>query len=92
MKLLPLFLLAACDLTKLGVYGCEEYCDQLIDKAVTCASEEGISFDDLVGDSQETIDGECQVEVEQFDEAECQAQTALINNATCDQIVGLMSF
>ena len=90
MKLLPLVLLAACDLTKVGIYGCDEYCDQMIDKAIGCAAEQGVSFDEFAGDSQEAIQGDCQVEADELDEASCQAQTALINNATCDQLIGLM--
>lgn len=96
-----LIFLMACSLLdpeKAGIYGCDEYCDQLIGKADECATEAGVTLDEFaaeaVGDwkgkgEQEIIDA-CNEKIADKSETECQAETGTFNNITCEQILSTM--
>jgi hypothetical protein len=88
----------ACNLLnpeKAGIYGCDQYCDQLIGKAETCANEAGLSLDEFAADAdpewkgkgkQEIIDS-CNEKIKDKSEASCQAETGTFNNLSCDDIL-----
>ena len=97
-----LFLLLACkylDPEKAGIYGCDEYCDQLVSRTDECATESGKDLDAFVsqvnpdweGLTQAEIVEECNIRIEENGKSEssCKAETGTFNNLSCDDIVGL---
>lgn len=83
---------SGCILEALGAYSCEEYCDGIEDKVVTCAAEEGVSWDDFAGASRdETLDA-CQDEIDgrELSDIQCRAETGTINNASCSEIAEMV--
>ncbi|MDP2309038.1 MAG: hypothetical protein Q8P18_23645 [Pseudomonadota bacterium] len=117
MLLLSL-VLAGCDLTKLGAYSCDEYCDQVLSKTSECAeqaaqdeceaaggtdcdafSEEQLAEyastarEDWAESSRAEMVASCQSDITEAGKTDtaCQAETATINNLTCDQILDTLS-
>jgi hypothetical protein len=84
---------------KAGIYGCDEYCEQLISRTEVCADEEGLTVDELVatvkpdweGLSRDEIITNCdQMITDQGkSEASCQTETGTFNNLSCDDIIGV---
>lgn len=96
-----LIFLMACDLLdpeKAGIYGCDEYCGQLVDKADECATEAGVTLDEFAaqangdwkGKGKSEIIDACNEKIVDKPESECQAETGTFNNLTCDQILSTM--
>ena len=98
-----LLLLSACELLnpeKVGIYGCDEYCEQLISKADECATEQGVSLDeyaasvdpDWEGQGKTEITASCNEKLAESgkSEAECKASTGTFNNLGCDDIISLL--
>lgn len=97
-----LLILAACvDLEQLGVYSCDEYCEQVLDKTEECAAEADAELaeyastarDDWAGKERADMVASCQADVVDAGktDTECQAETGTINNLTCDQILDVLS-
>lgn len=96
-----LFLLLACeylDPEKAGIYGCEDYCDQLISKAEECATEAGEDLDQFLtavddsyeGMAREEIVGSCNEKITEQGKSEtsCQVETGTLNNIACSDLLG----
>jgi hypothetical protein len=94
-----LLLLAACELLdpeKAGIFGCDDYCDQLVDKAEECAAEAGQDLDQFLGavDDKYTgmvradVVGSCNEQIADKSESSCQAETGTFNNIPCETLVG----
>jgi hypothetical protein len=113
---LPL-LTGGCDLTKIGAYTCDEYCDQVVGKAQTCAQDAihdecvaagesncdemtqdqiadyiSQARDDWKGKGKQEMIDSCNDDITAAGktDASCQAETATINNLSCDDILGLI--
>lgn len=107
----------ACDLLNpenLGIYTCDDYCDQVVTKTEECAvaqceadpescgggefTEEDLAAyaasgrEDWEGKSKRDMVGSCNDDLEAAakSDTECQAETALINNLTCDEMLTLL--
>lgn len=98
-----LFLLSACNILnpeKAGIYGCDEYCNQLIAKAQTCADEEGVTLGEFAAAAnpdwqdkgEEEILTSCDEQLVESakSETECKAETGTFNNLGCDDILSLI--
>ena len=97
------FSLLACDLLnpeQVGAYTCDEYCDQVVGKTVECAEEQAKEVDEFAAEGREDWAGattdamvaSCNDDLAAAgkDDTECQAETALLNNVSCDDILGLL--
>lgn len=98
-----LFSLVACDLfnpEQVGAYTCDEYCDQVVGKTAECAEEQAKQVDefaaegreDWAGATEDAMVASCNDDLASAgkSDTECQAETALINNITCDEILRLL--
>lgn len=107
--------LVACDLfdpENLGIYTCDEYCNQVLDKTDECAeaecsanaaecgdySEEDLSAyaaegrEDWEGASKKDMVASCNDDLDAAGktDSECQAETAVVNNLSCDDVLSLI--
>ena len=91
---------ALLDPEKAGIYGCDEYCVQLIDRAETCAEESGLTLDEFVSSiepdwadkGRDEIELSCDERLleKAKTEAQCAAETGTFNNLPCDDILGVV--
>lgn len=103
MTLLLLSLLTGCEIAseKLGIYGCDEYCPQLIDRAAVCAEENGITLGEFMEQvkpewaekGEDEILTACDDKLIETGktESECKAETGTFNNLPCDDILTVVS-
>lgn len=101
--LILLLSLAACDLLdpeQVGAFTCDEYCDQVVGKTEECAAEQSKEVDEFAAEGREDWAGatatemiaSCNDDLESAgkSDTECQAETTVLNNLSCDDILGLL--
>ncbi len=86
---LLVLMMNGCILEAIGAYTCDAYCSGISDKVENCAEDEGLTFEDFAGGDKATVLDKCQDEIDGrgLSDLQCQAETATINNLSCDQIV-----